>query len=46
MEKFLKKTPTQQRAYAIAFVLSIKQVLAQDSTKDLSQKSQLTLLID
>lgn len=40
MESFLLKTPTQKKAYAMAFVLTMKQVLAQDSTTNPSKKGQ------
>lgn len=33
MENFLLKTPNQQKVYAIAFVLTMREVLAQDGTK-------------
>lgn len=46
MENFLQKTPTQQKAYAIAFVLTIKQVLAQDTTTKTEKKGQLQEILD
>lgn len=46
MENFLNKTPTQQKAYALAFVLTVKQVLADDRTIKGDSKAQASGMLD
>lgn len=46
MEKFISGSLSQQKAYTIAFVLTIKEVLAQDSEKKVKQSSSFADILD
>lgn len=46
MEKFISGSLLQQKAYTIAFVLTIKEVLAQDSEKKVKQSSSFSDMLD
>lgn len=45
METFLQKTPSQQKVYAIAFVLTMREVLAQDGAKS-KQSGQVAEILN